>query len=218
MGVLLVLMTIGGSIAALVLLAVARLNESSWLKRFVLGGTAIWFGFYFLMLIGVSLNSSERTLAVGEAKEYCGFYLDCHMHTAVTGVRTAKTLGNVTAKGAFHIIKVKVFSDANREALGLLNVDARVVDEAGNTYERDLTAEAQLAPQPEFERQTSPDKSFEKEIIFDLPARAVGPRLDIREGYAVDRAIEAFVIGDEDSLMHKRNYFDIGALTPAAAR
>ena len=45
MGVLLMLMTIGGVIVAAILFTVAWLNESAWLKKFVLGGVAIWFLF-----------------------------------------------------------------------------------------------------------------------------------------------------------------------------
>ena len=33
------------------------------------------------------------------------------------------------------------------------------------------------------------------------------PRLDIREGYGIDHAIEAVLVDDEDSVFHKRNYF-----------
>src|SRR5689334_3801829 len=87
MGVLLMLMTIGGLIFAAVLLGISFVTGSAWLRSFVLGCVAIWFGFYFVMLLGFSFLSTEKTLAVGEAKEYCGFYLDCHMHTAVTDVR-----------------------------------------------------------------------------------------------------------------------------------
>lgn len=50
-------------------------------------------------------------------------------------------------------------------------------------------------------------ESFEREIVFDLPANVQNPRLDIREGCGVDRLIEAVLIGEEDSIGHKRNYF-----------
>ena len=114
MGVLLMLMTVGGLIVAAILLGISLLTGSAWLRNFVLGCVAIWFGFYFVMLLGFSLFSTEEILAVGEAKEYCGFYLDCHMHTAVTDIRTAKYIGNRTANGEFYIVTVKVFSDAKQ--------------------------------------------------------------------------------------------------------
>jgi hypothetical protein len=207
MGVLLMLMTIGGLVAAAILLGIAWLHESPWLRKFVLGGVTIWFVFYIAMLFGFSLFSTEKTLALGEAKEYCGFYLDCHMHTAVTGVQLKKTIGSATAKGEFYIVKVKVFSNARRATLGLLTVDAHVVDANGRTYSRDIDSESQIAPQPDFEKKISPVESFEKEIVFDLPTDVQNPRLDIREGYGIDHVIEALLIDDEDSIFHKQNYF-----------
>ena len=209
MGVLLMLMTIGGLIVAAVLFVIALYTGKAWLAKFVFGGVAVWFVFYFAMLLGVSLFSKEKTLSLNEPKAFCGFYLDCHMHTAVKSVRTARTIGNRTAKGEFHIVTVEVFSDAVRATLGLITVDAHVVDAGNRTYTRDMDAETQLAPQPEFEKQIGPEESFEKEIVFDLPVNVKEPRLDIREGYGIDHAIEAFLIGDEDSIFHKRTYFKL---------
>ena len=209
MGVLLMLLTIGGLIVAVFLLIAAWLNESRWLTKFVVGGVAVWFAFYFAMLLGFSLFSNEKTLAIGEAKEYCGFYLDCHMHTAVAAVRRAKALGDLIANGEFYIVTVKVFSDARRATLGLLTVDAHVIDGDGNKYTRDIGAESQLPSQPDFERKVGPLGSFEKEIVFDLPADVKDPRLDMHEGYGIDRVIEAVLVDDEDSILHKRNYFDL---------
>jgi len=212
MGVLLMLMTIGGLIAAAVLLAVGWLNESAWLKKFVLGSVAIWFLFYAVMLVGASVMSEEKLLGLNEPKEFCGFYFDCHLHAAVSGVRTARTIGDLKANGEFYIVTVKVFSDAKRATLGLLTVDAHVVDRAGRAYARDEMAEAQLGPQPEFETKIGPEESFEKQIVFDLPADVTQPRLDIREGYGIDHAIEYVLIGDEDSIFHKRSYFALWEL------
>lgn len=209
MGVLLMLMTIGGLIVAAILFAIAIFTKRSWLKKFVIGGVAVWFAFYIAMLLGFALFSTEKTLAANEAKEFCGFYLDCHMHTAVTNVSRTKTIGNKTARGEFYIVRVNVFSNAKAATLGLLTVDAHVVDSAGQIYSRDTQAELQLPPQPDFERKISPVESFEKEIVFDLPTGVQNPRLDIREGYDIDHAIEAVLVDDEDSILHKRNYFSL---------
>ena len=209
MGVLLMLMTIGGVFVAGILLAVAWLNESAWLKKFVLGGVAIWLGFYLIVLLATSFNSEAKLLGLNEPKEFCGFYLDCHIHAAVTGVRRAKAIGDRKAKGEFYIVNVNVFSNAAKATLGLITVDAHAVDANGNTYTRDELAEAQLDPQPEFETKIGPEETFDKEIVFDLPVDIHNPRLDIREGYGIDHWIEAFLIGDEDSIFHKRNYFEL---------
>ncbi len=209
MGLLLLLMTVGGLMTASLLLIIAVVAKKLWLRNFVLGGVAIWFVFYFAMLFGVSLFSTEKTLALNEPKEFCGFYFDCHMHTAITDVRKTKNIGDKTAKGEFYIVKVKVLSDARRATLGLLTVDARVIDERKQQFERDLQAEIELGEQPPFEKKITPLESFEKEIVFDLPPDSTNPLLDIREGYGIDHAIEAVLIGDEDSIFHKRNYFKL---------
>lgn len=209
MGVLLMLMTIGGLIVAGVLLVIALIAKKTWLRNFVFGGVAVWVVFYAVMLIGFSIFSKERKLAFNEAKAYCGFYLDCHMHTAVTGVRTAKTLGDRTANGEFYIVRVKVFSNAKQATLGLLTVNAQVFDDQNHAYQRDTTAEAKFGEQPPFEKQISPVESFEKEIVFDLPADVKNPRLDLREGYGIDHAIEYVLVDDEDSILHRRSFFKL---------
>lgn len=209
MGVLLILMTIGGVVVAGILFVIALYTGKAWLAKFVFGGMAVWFVFYFVMLLGVSLFSKEKTLALGEPKAFCGFYLDCHMHTAVKSMRTGKTLGDKTANGEFYIVTVEVFSNAVKATLGLATVDSHIVDASKREYNRDIEAEAQLSPQPEFEKQIGPEESFEKVIVFDLPVDVKEPRLDIREGYGIDNAIEAVLIGDEDSIFHARNYFKL---------
>ena len=89
---------------------------------------------------------------------------------AMTDVRKAKTIGNKPAASEFYIVTVKVFSDAKAVTLGLLTVDAHVVDVGGQKYTRDMDAERALGPQPDFDKKISPVETFEKKIVFDLPA------------------------------------------------
>jgi len=217
MGVLLMAMTIGGLLVAAILFAISVYTNTVWLRNFVFGGVAVWFAFYFVMLFGFSVASYEKNLALNEPKEFCGFYLDCHMHTAVTNVRRTTTIGNKTANGEFYIVKVKVFSDAKAATLGLATVDAHVVDHAGHRYDRDTAAEANLPSQPDFEKPISPVENFEKEIVFDVPIDIRNPRLDVREGYGIDHVIEAVLIDDEDSVLHKRSYFSLTESAQTAA-
>lgn len=203
-------MTIGGLIAAGVLFGISHAMKKDWLRHFVLGGVTVWLIFYGVMLFGSSLLSKEKTLALNEPKKFCGFYLDCHMQTAVAGVKRAKTIGDKTAKGEFYIVNVQVFSDAVREPLQLTDVRATILDQAGNVYRRNLAGEEALGTaQPSFETRIGPEESFTKEIVFDLPADVKEPRLDIREGFIVDAFVEAALIGDEDSILHKRNFFKL---------
>lgn len=207
MGVLLMLLTIGGLFVAVILLIVSFWKKIDWLKKFVFGGLAVWFVLYAILLFGSSLFSEEKTLAFDEPKEFCGFYLDCHMHASVSGVRKTKKIGDKTAKGEFYIVKVKIFSDAKREPLNMITPNFEVVDAEGKRFE------STEKPDNSWEQKVPAGGSFEKEIVFDLPSDIKSARLDIREGYGVDHAIEAVLIGDEDSILHKRTRFSLEAQT-----
>lgn len=206
MGVLMMAATIGGLILAAILFAAGLWTQKTWLTKFVLGAVAIWFVFYTAMLFGFSLMSREENLGLNQPKAFCGFYLDCHLHTAVAGVRKTKTLGDKTAKGDFYVVKVKVSSDAKRVALGLHAPQFEVVDANNRRFQRieDITVSGN-----EFEQKVPAGESFTGEIVFDLPADVQNPRLDIAEGIGIDKVIEAVLIGDEDSILHKRTFFKL---------
>lgn len=203
------LMTIGGLFVAGVLFVAALYTGKAWLAKFVAGGVVVWFVFYGVMLLGASFFSKEKLLGLNEPKAFCGFYIDCHMHTAVAGVKKTKTIGDRTAKGEFYIVKVRVFSDAVKATLGLTELGANVLDDQGRHYHRDRDAEAHLPPQPAFEKLIGPEENFEKEIVFDLPLDVQNPRLDLREGFGIDHVIETVLVGDEDSIFHRRSYFEL---------
>jgi hypothetical protein len=219
MGVILMAMTFGGLLIAAVLLVISFYTKKTWLRTFVLGGVTTWFAGYMILLLVSSIFSEEKTLGLNEPKEFCGFYLDCHLHTSVSGVRRAKTIGDKTASGEFYVVTVKVFSDAKRASLGLHAPQAQVSDDNGRTFERDADAENILigsATEQPFDGKAQAGGSFEKEIVFDLPADVKNPRLDIAEGIGIDKLIETVLIGDEDSLLHKRNYFKLAEQTETA--
>lgn len=206
MGLLLLMMTIGGLLVAAILLIFAFWKNLSWLKKFVFGSVVVWFAFFGILLFGSSLLSEEKTLKFNEPKNFCGAYLDCHLHTAVIDVRRTKKIGDRKAEGEFYIVKVKVFSDAKQAKLGLERPKLQILDESGKIYERikDIT----LSTDP-FERKVPAGGDFEAEAVFDLPLDVKIPRLDIREGTRVERMLEAVLIGDEDSIMHKRKFFKL---------
>lgn len=210
MCVFLLMITIGGSIIAAILLIVSYFTKKTWLRTFVLGGVSVWFASYAILLFVGSFFSEERTLALNEPKEFCGFYFDCHLHTAVTDVRKTKTIGDKTANGEFYIVKVKVSSNAKQAALHLIETKAEAFDEGGRIYSRRLEAE-KLLPTADIslDQEVAANASFEKEIVFDITEPAENVRLLITEGYGIDKAIEAVLIGDEDSVFHKRNFFKL---------
>ena len=164
------------------------------------------------LLLGFSSASKGRVLAVGEAKEYCGFYLDCHMHSEVTSVRTAKTIGDLIAKGSFYIVGVRIFSNARNPDITfrLINPNAKVMVTDDSVIDRDLEAEA-LLPSAAIDLggDIKGHQTIEKEIVFDIPDDLKNPKLDITEGYGIDNTIEAVLIDDEDSIRHARTYFSL---------
>lgn len=212
MGVLLMIVTVLGLVGAALVVAFALVTGKAWVARFVLAAAGVWAVTYTLLLVGASVTSKERLLAVGEAKEYCGFYLDCHLHTMVTAVRTAKTIGDRTAKGTYYIASVRVFSDARNPAikLHLLEPKARVIGADGLYIERDTAAEAALpTADAALDRDIDNSEAITKEIVFDIPASVTRPRLLITEGYGIDKTIEHLLIGDEDSVFHAQTFFDL---------
>ena len=205
-------MTIGGLVVAAILLAISLIGKKAWLRNFTLGGVAVWLAFYVVMLFGFSFASTEKTLAVNDPKAFCGFYLDCHMHAVVTGVRTAKTIGGLTANGLYTIVKVKVFSYARNPTIAFRLLDPSIVVKDGSNkfYGRNGGAEELLPSAGIYLGQDIRGReTIEKEIVFDLPNGINDPRLDIREGYRIDQAIEAVLVDDEDSIFHRRNYFKL---------
>jgi hypothetical protein len=211
MGAILLLMTICGSIIAAILLALAFWKKITWLKNFVLGGVTVWFSFYIIIFLMSSIFSVEKTLALNEPKEFCGFYLDCHLNARISDVRKSKTFGRLTAQNEFFIAKVKISNDARRETLALITPKFTVIDDQRRQFSptEDLSISIET---PRFE-EIPAGQSIESEIAFDLPPDAKNPRLDIREGYGIDHAIEAILVGDEDSFWHKRNYFKLAEQT-----
>jgi len=218
MGLLLMLATILGVIGAAVLIIGSSIKQVYALTKLVFGAVVVWFGLYFALLLYTSQTSKERTLNFNEPKAFCGFYLDCHLHAAVTDVKQIKTIGDganqKTAQGIFYIVTVKVFSDAKRAELGLVTPRARVIDAEGKGFERETEAEKVLeiinSNAVPFDKQLGPrGELFTKEIVFDLPSDVKNPKLDFTQGHVIDRVIELFLIGDEDSLFHKPVRFSL---------
>lgn len=210
MGVVSLAMTIGGLIVAAILLAVSYFAKIGWLRTFVSGGVFVWIlGSVILLLIG-SIFSQEQTLKFNDPKEFCGFYLDCHMHAAVTGVRKEKQVGDLLAQNEFYIVNLKIFSDAKRATLRLIETKAEAHDEGGRVYSRRDEVEKLLPTASVSHNQdVSNGASFEKEIVFDITEPAKNVRLLVTEGYGIDKVIESIVIGDEDSVFHKPVYFSL---------
>lgn len=176
---------------------------------------------YFLLLAGVSLASNEQTLPPDGWKYFCE--IDCHLAYSVVSSQTAAALGPelqlTSAHGNFVIVRVKTWFDERtisaRRGNGPLMPNRRramLVDDAGRSYE--------LSPDGEFALTRSgnnstplaqalrPGESYTSDLVFDVPKNARGLRLLLIE----DDPETRFVIGHENSLLHKKIYFDVEAL------
>ena len=205
-------LVVGG---ALVLYAVRtdRMNLAKHVGTFALG----WAALYLVVLTGASLTSQEKVLDLKERKAFCGFYLDCHLSVSVEEVQRVPHVGEraeqVQADGVFYLITVRVNNDGLQARLPLRNPKATLIDAYGVTYTRTLEAERALAEEEgvpmAFTRSVSAGHSYTKTLVFDVPPGVRVPKLLVTQGMVLDRFIELFLIGDEDSFFHRKTVFAV---------
>ena len=180
----------------------------------VAGGAKIvgWFmaGTYFGGLMAVSLASHEITLEPGQAKHFCGFYLDCHLAVSVEevvregGVPPGQTVPQPEVQ--YYVVFLRVSNSAIEVPLRLHGPEIVVIDAGGRRYRRDAMAEQRLAqregPLPVV-RAVEAGFSYRARLVFALPSDVRQPRLLVTEGPWYERLAELFLIGDEDSFLHQ---------------
>ena len=174
-----------------------------------------WAALYLVVLGSTSLLSQETVLNLDERKAFCGFYLDCHLGVSVEAVQRVGHLGKgaaqVQADGVFYLITVRVSSDALGAKMTLEHPKATLIDARGGAYERSLEAEQALAASEgvpvAFVRRVIAGDSYTKTLVFDVPPTVTSPTLHITKGATLERLMELFLIGDEDSLFHRKTVF-----------
>ncbi len=173
---------------------------------------------YLSLLLLFSWTSVEKGLARGEEKHFCE--IDCHLAYSVLDSHPTKTLGTtpnqLTAAGLFRVITIKTRFDektiSSTRGNALLYPNSRVlvvVDDNGKQFFPSIDAERLLqrsnqAGMP-FTMPLRPGENYQTTIVFDLPADIQSPTLLIHEGEPQTR----FVIGHENSLLHKQTRFQI---------
>ncbi len=204
---------VAGGALVLYALRTDRMNLAKQVGMFALG----WAALYLVVLAGASLTSQEKVLDLKERTAFCGFYLDCHLGVSVEDAQRVTHLGEgadqVQADGVFYLITVRVNNDGLQARLPLRNPKATLIDAYGVTYTRSLEAERALAEQEgipmAFTRSVSAGHSYTKTLVFDVPPGVRAPKLLVTQGMVLDRFIELFLIGDEDSLFHRKTIFAI---------
>jgi hypothetical protein len=225
MGVLLMHATILAAAAAIVAAVAAGYFHLPSLTRATQIVVVTWATAYTALLLSTSVTSAERVLAPGDVKRFCGFYLDCHMGTAVVDARRTPSLGappnEVRAAGEFYVVTVKVTSDARRATLSLHDPQAVIVDARGRVFQRSSLGERALAnavgPAIPLDQPVGANSHFTTPVVFDLPSDVRDPRLLVTDGPRMARVIEQFLVGDEDSFLHKRTYHALTAHGAAIA-
>ncbi len=211
MGVLFLLLTIIAGFICVIGLGAAAISGRTRVVKMLLAAASVWLIAYIALLFGTSFSSPEKVIPIGEAKAFCGFYLDCHLHVAVKEAVKTEQIGDVKAEGEFLVVTLRFFNDARRAKISLHNVRVAILDPDGAVYERNEAAESELGEPGKrpFYIPIQPEGSFERSVVFDVP-RSFGPgKLAVTEGGLVDNFVEALLIGDEDSLFHAHTYLEV---------
>ena len=204
---------VAGGALVLFALRTHRTDLAKYVGLFALG----WATLYLVVLAGTSLTSQETVLGLKERKAFCGFYLDCHLGVSVEAVQRVTHFGEgpdaVQADGVFYLITVRVSNDGVEARLPLQNPEATLTDAYGTAYRRSPDAERAFATAEDvpmaFTREVSAGESYTKTLVFDVPTDVRAPQLLITTGVALERFIELFLIGDEDSLFHRKTVFAV---------
>jgi len=200
----------GAGLAFVAALAAGRLRIA---KR-VFAGAAMYAVVYAGTLLGFSAASKEMVLAAGQTKYFCE--IDCHMAYSVSGVTTAKTLGEgergATAGGQFYVVTLRSWFDEKtissrrgKEAPLWPNPrEVYALDEAGNRYIPSLPGQkAVVSSTVPLTQPLRPGESYETTLVFDLPAGVQHPRLLVADGFP----LSALLVGHENSFGHKKAFF-----------
>lgn len=183
------------AVAALVALAHGKRSLALRASSAGLACLALYSG----VLLAASLASREKVLRKGDRKYFCE--IDCHLAYSLEGSSRASA-GGVSRT----VATVRTWFDEKTIAPWRgsrpLTPNPRVVyvlDDAGNRYEPSSSAETPLA------RALRPGESYTTTFVFELPDGARRPRLFLGDA----PGIELLQIGHENSLLHKKIFFEI---------
>ena len=192
------------SLISLLMLAVATLAMlGTAVKAFVIGRRrraaatfGAWLGvlgIYGVILVAVSLASHDHVLAPGQEKRFCA--LDCDLAYSVTDV--ARTNDAPRDRHTLNV-RLRVRNDAKVEPVRPVNVHAWLVTDQDPRIEP-----ASISPVVFHELGPGQDETID--LRFEVPNRAKDLKLTVTEGGWPTR----FVIGDENSFLHRKTMFRI---------
>jgi hypothetical protein len=184
-------------------------------KRLVGAGLAAA-GLYAGALLFVSFTSREENLRKGDRKYFCE--IDCHLAYSLEEASRTKVIGTqaAAAGGAYSVVTVRTWFDpgtiASFRGNGPLTPNPRavfLVDESGRSYEASPTGqkafEESRGPSTPLTRVLRPGESYTTTFVFELPDGVGRARLFLGDA----PGIETLLIGHENSLLHKKIYFEL---------
>ncbi len=186
----------------------------NWARQALIGCAALVAG-YAAVLAGFSVASYERTLARGEEKHFCE--LDCHIAYSVQDVERVPTIGDVTAKGEFYIVRLRTLFDPTtisprrpKDApLTPVPPDVMLVDDSGRAYGVSITGQNAWdtihGPQPSAREPLVPGASYDRILVFDGTRGEKSPRLLL----TLVGPPSPILVGDESSPGHKKTYLSL---------
>jgi hypothetical protein len=178
--------------------AVARITRRERLaqisSRTLLGGM----GLYLVFILAGSVTSRARVLAPGEEKHICE--IDCHLAYSVAAAKAESVGGGLVR----HVVTVKVRFDeatisARRSRTAPLSPNKRyvaLIDDAGHEYPGSPDG---------LMRSLIPGESYTTDIAFEVPQKATGLRLVLRNADLETRLI----VCHENSILHRSVWFGL---------
>ena len=197
---------------------VAAFRKAGKVAKFAVGGVALAAIGYTVVLFGVALATSNKTLPPGDWKYFCE--ADCHIAYAVDSVQESLNAGPGSETDhdarAIRRVHLKTWFDENSISPSRgnfpLTPDSRIVkliDDRGRQYLPAREASAVLpgrsAP---LNTPLRPGESYLTTFVFDVAADARNPRLLITDVDLVTR----LVVDHENSPLHGKIYL---ALNPS---
>jgi len=171
----------------------ARKPRFARTATFAVAGGAV---FYFALLLGFSAFSHETFLARGQEKYFCE--IDCHLAYSIADIASqADGRYVVTLRTRFdeQTISPNRPKDAN---LTPSPREVHLIDSAGRQYAPlAIRGTPLLTP-------LKPADSYTTQLEFNVPKDATGLRLLLN---TVPSWPDKLVIGDENSLLHKKTFF-----------
>jgi hypothetical protein len=168
---------------------------------------------YLAALLFFSFTSREETLRKGDRKYFCE--IDCHLAYSLEEATRTRVLG-VPPQGSFLVVTVKTWFDPSTIASFRGNAplkpnprDVFLVDESGRRHAISPAGQKAIEdsrrPSTPLNRVLRPGEAYTTTFVFDLPDWVRRPRLFLGDAPGV----ETLLIDHENSLFHRKVYFEL---------